>query len=277
MNMRAIDHTPFIQFAGEPASLDLGSMPGLAWVPIANLRIDPAYQREVLRNGARNIGKIARNFDWSLFGVVVIANIGDNLFAIVDGQHRTIAAALRGVVEVPCIIIEADPKKQARAFAAINGSITAISPLAIFHAQVAAGEKDPVELVSLCRDSGVEICRYPIPASHMRRGQTLALRALQDAFKNYGPETLSLALRFILASKNESAGVVKAPLVKAVCHILDADKDLMRHKTRLVQMAQQIDLLQILSDSELDAKRQKRPAHVVLSLKLFSAVEGVYS
>lgn len=86
-----------------------------------------------------------------------------------------------------------------------------------------------------------------------------------------------MALQFILASSNESPGIVKAPLVKAVCHILDADKDLMRHKVRLVQMARQIDLLQILAESELDAKRQKRPTHVVLSLKLFSTVEGVYS
>ncbi len=152
MNMRVVDAAPFAQYVGTPISADLGMKPGLAWLPISNLRIDGAYQREILRNGARNIGKIARHFDWSLFGIVVVANVGDNLFAIVDGQHRTIAAAMRGIFEVPCIIIEASPGKQAEAFAAINGAVTAISNLAIFAAEVTAGKPEAVALRDACAE-----------------------------------------------------------------------------------------------------------------------------
>ena len=274
--MRKVDISSFSSMMGIPASADLGMKPGLAWIPIENLRIDPGYQREVLRNGSRNIVKIAMNFDWSLFGIVVVANIGDNLFAIVDGQHRTIAAALRNIEEVSCVVIDADPKKQAKAFSAINGATTAISKLAIFHAQVFQGDPAAQALFKVCKDAGVEICRYPIPAGNMKRGQTLAIGALQDAMRNYGQDTLAFALRFILASKGDYQGILKSSLVRAACHVLDAEKDWAKYKARLLAIVSDIDLIEMLSEAEIDAKRMRRPTRVALSLKLFAAIDEVF-
>ncbi len=273
--MRAIDPTPFMHLMGQPETESLGDRPMLAWIAIVRLRIDPDYQREILRSGARNIGKIARKFNWSLFGIVVVAALPNGLYAIVDGQHRTVAAAMRGIAEVPCVIISADPKKQAEAFAAINGSITAISALAVFHANVAAGDASCVALNDICKGAGVEICKYPVPASHMKRGQTLALRALQDSLKYYGGDVLEFGLRFILGSKNKSPGILKAQLIKAVCHVLDADRAWMGFRSKIIRSAEDIDLLELLTLAEVDAKKQRRPVHVVLGLRLFEFFEGV--
>jgi hypothetical protein len=82
----------------------LGEKPRMAWIALASLRIDDRYQRNVLEVGLRNVYHIARHFDWRKFAPVIVAEIGDE-FAVVDGQHRCYAAALRGIKDVPCLVI----------------------------------------------------------------------------------------------------------------------------------------------------------------------------
>jgi hypothetical protein len=88
------------------------------------LVVDTEYQREIGRKGATNVMQIAEHFDWSKFAPVVVAPVEGGRFAIVDGQHRTTAAMLREIKEVPCQVVQADRAKQAAAYAAVNGNIT---------------------------------------------------------------------------------------------------------------------------------------------------------
>lgn len=271
--MRTIDPAPFTAYMGDPASPDLGMKPGLSWIPISALRIDPAYQREIMRHGARNIGKIARQFDWSLFGIVVVANIGDQLFAIVDGQHRTLGAALRGIQEVPCVIIEADPGKQAAAFAAINGAVTAISKLSIHAAEVAAGDPFALEVSRVCAAAGVEICKYPVPASHMRPGQTIAVQAIRECLKTYGADHLILSLKCVTTQGNVATGLVKAPIIKALCHVLDAEKSWKSLTSRLLSTMQRFDFAESLEQASIEAKKSRMQIQGALSLRLFDFLD----
>lgn len=271
--MKAVDPSPHVAYMGDPKSSDLGMKPGLAWLPIAKLRVDPAYQREILRNGSRNIGKIAREFDWSLFGVVVVANIGEQLFAIVDGQHRTTAAAMRGVVDVPCVIIEADPSKQASAFAAINGAVTKISPLQIFNAEIAAGETAAVELNEVCLSAGVTICRYPVPANKMKPGQTLAVGTLRRALAVYGRDHLALTLRCITNRGEASIGMVCEPVIKAIAHVLDAEASWCSPERVLLDAMRKFDLAAELHDAEVDAKKRRMQVSGALSIRLFDFLD----
>jgi hypothetical protein len=140
MTLRAIDLAPLRPRYTGPAS-EVGERPELQWVKISRLRIDPRYQREIGRRGADNILAIAPAFKWAKFAPVVVAPIAGGLFAIVDGQHRTTAAALRGFESVPCVIIAADEADQADAFVAINANVTAMSPLQLHAARLAAGNK----------------------------------------------------------------------------------------------------------------------------------------
>lgn len=258
---------------GEPKSVDLGMKPGLAWLPISCLRVDPAYQREILRNGSRNIGKIARDFDWSLFGSVVVANIGDSLFAIVDGQHRTTAAALRGIAEVPCIIIEANPTKQATAFAAINGAVTKISPLQIFHAEVAGNDPSAIELRDACAAAGVTICRYPVPSNKMAIGETLAVGTLRRALATYGREHLALSLRCITVGGVESIGMVCEPVIKAVAHVLDAERSWCSPERVLLSTMRRFDFARELRAAEIEAKKRRMQVSGAMSITLFDFLD----
>src|ERR1700722_8255050 len=79
-----------------------GPVPMLQWVEVGELVIDSSYQRAIGRRGTINIKGIAENFDWSKFAPVIVAPVEGGKFAVVDGQHRTTAAMLRGVESVPC-------------------------------------------------------------------------------------------------------------------------------------------------------------------------------
>lgn len=271
--MKRIDPKSFVQFMGTPLSADLGVEPELAWLNISDLRIDPSYQRDINRGGSRNVGKIARRFDWSLFGVVIVARLGDGLYAIVDGQHRTISAALRKATRVPCSIITATAGKQAEAFAAINGAVTAISPLAIHHAEVVAGAPEAVSLRNTCASVNVQICRYPVPASDMKPGQTLAIRALQEGVRQHGHAHLRIALGSIMASRTNK-GVLKAPVIKAVCHVLESAPEWKKTPEKLNEAMSGCDLLAELSAAELEGKRDRKSSHAVLGLRLMDYLDA---
>lgn len=271
--MKHIDGKPFLHMMGKPAASYLGVEPELRWIAISHLRIDPAYQREVLRQGARNIAKIARNFDWSLFGIVVVADVGGGLFAIVDGQHRTIAASMREIEAVPCLIIDADKSRQAAAFAAINGAVTAVSPLAIFAAKVAAEDENAMALVADCKLGGVSICRYPVPSDKMSAGETLAIGALQSCRSMFGRETLIMALKCITIGGESRTGLVKAPVIKAFCHVLDAESSWRSHPG-LLSAAAKFDLASALQEAEAAAGRTRR-VNAQLAMALFDYLDEV--
>ncbi len=158
-----IDAKPFSQPDGK---FDPGPAPDLQWVEIDKLVVDQTYQREIGRRGSRNVQLIAECFEWSKFATVIVAPIEGGLFAVVDGQHRTTAAALRGVKKVPCQVVLADRTKQAQAYAAVNGAITKTTSQQLFHAKVAAEDPEALEIAEVCSISGVEILRRSVRRQH---------------------------------------------------------------------------------------------------------------
>src|SRR5437868_11859154 len=84
------------------APRDIGPAPDLRWLPIDRLVIDDSYQRPIAFAGRRNINAIANAFDWRRFSPVIVAPVEGGSYAIVDGQHRTTAAAAIGITSVPC-------------------------------------------------------------------------------------------------------------------------------------------------------------------------------
>src|SRR3569623_692750 len=127
------------RFSKPSTAFSPGPAPFLEWLSVDRLVVDEEYQREIGKRGAQNIAQIAANFDWSKFAPVIVAPIEGGEFAIVDGQHRTTAAMLRGQERGPCQIVQADRAKQAAAYAAVNGSVTKTTAHQLHHARVAAG------------------------------------------------------------------------------------------------------------------------------------------
>lgn len=240
MTLRAIDPAPFRARYNGPAS-EVGDRPELQWLKIAKLRIDPRYQREIGRRGGDNIVAIAPSFKWAKFAPVVVAPIEGGLFAIIDGQHRTTAAALRGFESVPCVIIQVDQAEQADAFVAINANVTAMSPLQLHAARLAAGNSGAAELTEVCHAADVTICRYPVPANKMKPGETLAVGMLQSVLAKFGREVLFAALCCITKTRRGNPGMIRKQIVQALCAVLEAESAWLADRDRLIFAMQTFD------------------------------------
>lgn len=240
MSLRPIDPSPLrARYTGSAS--EVGERPELQWLKISRLRIDPRYQREIGRRGADNILAIAPAFRWAKFAPVIVAPIGEGLFAIVDGQHRTTAAALRGFESVPCVIIAADDAEQADAFVAINANVTAMSPLQLHAARLAAGDKSASVLTEVCLEAGVTVCRYPVPSNKIKPGETLAVAMLQSMLQKYGREVLISALSCITRTRRGNPGMIRKQIVGALCVVLEAEPDLIADRPRLIFSMQSFD------------------------------------
>lgn len=207
------------QFHPVEPTREPGPRPELRWVAIKELWIDEKYQRSVLGKGMTNIRSIAANFDWRKFTAVCVAEHEGTCY-VVDGQHRTYAALLRGITEVPCLVMRSSPAEAASAFAAINGSVTQIHALNVFGAKVAAGDEEAVALARACRAEGVQIKHYPVPMMKLRPGQTIALGTLQRGLRDLGEEKLRLALRLIMTAHPGERSVLSAPMVRAALGVV---------------------------------------------------------
>lgn len=134
--MRAIDASKLKR----PEQIDPGPAPMMQWLRIDALVVDDSYQRDLKPGNWKAIRSIAAQFRWSRFSPVFVAPIEGGKFAIIDGQHRTHAAALCGFAEVPCQIVQMSREEQAASFAAVNGLVTRVTNWQIFKAALAAGE-----------------------------------------------------------------------------------------------------------------------------------------
>lgn len=194
----------------------------LEWLDLRDLFIDPRYQRPVNARGEKNIRQVIENFSWALFSPIVVGRRPGGRYAVIDGQHRAIAAMTHGGIEkVPALIINGTPHDEAKAFAVINGAITAILPTQIWHARVVAEDGDAVLLSRVLETCGVTVLRYGKSSDQMTRGETVAIDAIESAYRRYGRGALTLALRTVVeTAPSGNPGYLRSPLIKATCDVL---------------------------------------------------------
>ena len=194
---------------------------------------------------------------WSCFAPVVVAPVEGGKFAIIDGQHRTTAAALVGFESVPCQVVIADQERQAAAFKAINGITTPISRMALHAAALVANEPWAVKLADVCKRAEVELLRYPVPTDRQDAGQTMAVGAIAQCLQRYGEETLITALQCVTQTTNNSPGALSARTIKALCNVLDSDRERRDRGLELLQAFDAIDLMQLENEAAVDAAVEK--------------------
>lgn len=194
-----------------------GRVPKLEWISISALVVDQQYQREITNVGRKNIRHIAENFNWSMFTTVMVAPIGGDRYAIVDGQHRTTAAALCGIEKVPCEVIEAVRGEQAAAFRAVNANTTRPHTVQLFHASVTAGEPAVLKVVEVCTRAGVRIARS---LGQLRDYETFCVGAIGKGIQRHGEAVVTLALKAIVHSGDGRAEELNRTIITAVIEIL---------------------------------------------------------
>lgn len=177
-----------------PFAVDPGAKPELCFLPVASLRVDPAYQRPITKAGRKTIEKIVDGFQWAKFAPLIVTPIRDGLYAIIDGQHRATAALICGFDRLPCNVVDAGAAEASAIFAAVNGTVTPLSVLALFRAARAAGEPWARGVQAACDAAGIEPLTHPVPRSRMKPRQTIAIGTLRKVVAQFGVETVGRVL-----------------------------------------------------------------------------------
>lgn len=179
---------------GKAVQAEPGAAPMLQWLKVSDLVIDDSYQRELRRDNWTAIRRIAERFKWSRFSPVFVAPVAGGKYAVIDGQHRTHAAALCGFDQVPCQIVQMTHEEQAASFAAVNGLVTKVTPWHILKAAVAAGEQWALDCRKVCSDAGCVLMTRNGSTDAKKPGEIYALALIRKAVKDGHGASVTLAL-----------------------------------------------------------------------------------
>lgn len=202
--------------------VDPGPAPMQQWLNIADLVIDDSYQRDLKRGNRGAIRRIAEQFKWSRFSPVFVAPVEGGKYAIIDGQHRTHAAALCGFDSVPCQIVQMTREEQAASFAAVNGLVTKVTAWNILRAAMVAGEDWAVECSRICAAADCTLMTRNGTSSEKQPGEIYAVQLIKKHVTAGDARAVTLTLsglrRSEFGSTSEAWGNdVLKPVLMAVC------------------------------------------------------------
>lgn len=173
-----------------------GTMPSIEWVHVAELTVDSSYQRSIDNDGSRRlIASIAANFDWRLCAPLVVSRRPDGSRVIIDGQHRWAAAVRRGdLLQLPCCLFTyGSPEDEARMFIVANRARKAMNRMDDFHAALAAGDEDALDIRRLVSEAGLAIARST-SSTAWKPGDVTFTSSIATALRRHGDAVVSAAL-----------------------------------------------------------------------------------
>jgi hypothetical protein len=202
----------------------LGAPPTIEWIGVDRLSIDDAYQRSTDNDASRRlIASIAAKFDWRLCAPLVVSRRPDGRMAVIDGQHRTLAAKRRAdIPHLPCCVFSYDgPEEEARMFIAANRARKPMNRLDDFHAALAAADNEALEIQRLVTDAGLTIARNTSSAA-WKPGEIAFTASIASTMRKHGAAVTSAALTNLAeafpSQRVVHSGSIFLGLVKVLAH-----------------------------------------------------------
>lgn len=247
-----------------------GAVGRLAVLPIAQLYVDDTYQRAISVASAKNIRRICIDFDWAKFLPVIVAQDGDRYF-IVDGQHRTTAAATIGITDVPCYVLSCSPSEAAAAFAAINGNVTPMQAIDIWFAELAAGAAAARELKIVLDAAGVRITRKK---EGYEKGETRSINVLRRALALYGAALLTTILQCITETGNGNPGMIIGAVVNGIGMAIRTKPEMLANPSKLFDVFDRLDIADLLHRAQQEHARTGNVPQQIVTRMINAALAG---
>lgn len=174
----------------------LGDPPTIEWIKVDRLSIDAVYQRSTDNDASRRlITSIAAHFDWRLCAPLVVSRRPDGTLSVIDGQHRTLAAKMRGdIPHMPCCVFNySGPEEEARMFISANRARKPMNRLDDFHAALAAADEDALEINRLVNEAGLTVTRNTASAA-WKPGEIAFTASIASTLRKHGDQIVSAAL-----------------------------------------------------------------------------------
>lgn len=219
----------------------LGPRPKLMWIKLAQLTVDSSYQRGVKKDGRASVGRMAREFSWRRCGALNVAPIAGDKYAVIDGQHRLLAAAKRGdIAELPCYVVDSpDVVDQATSFVSINRDRIQVGRLDQYHAAVAARDTDALRIQRLCKAAGITVARQVLP--ELPPCTTTATVTLRKILDLVGLEVATEALKLLREGQEDCNDAFRSAPIAAMARIVGLYGDKLDRK-RMVLTLRDLDL-----------------------------------
>lgn len=260
-----VEIAPIVPLPDVFADAQIGGRVGqMAMVKITDLRIDMTYQRNVTIGSVRNIRAICRAFDWSKFLPVIVVRDGA-FYSVVDGQHRATAAATIGITEVPAYILSCTTAEAAAAFAAINGNVTAVEPIDVWFAELAAGAPEAVALQQCLDAADVTLTRRK---DGHAVGESRSVNVLKRAREFYGDTLLIMILQCITQTGDGNPGMIFGVVINGIGRALRTKPDLLVDPSTLLAMFDDMPLSEMLDAARIEFARTGNPPQFVLTREI---------
>ncbi|HQS95051.1 MAG: hypothetical protein B7X90_01950 [Novosphingobium sp. 17-62-19] len=177
-----------------------GRRPTLMNCMIGELKVDETYQRSINNGSSRSlIVKIAKEWDWSLFQLLIVSRRIDGALYVVDGQHRLSAARIRrDLYDLPCSIYDfGSVAEEARAFGKLNQQRRPLGALDLFRAAVSSGlDDDALAIAHLLQRAGLSVAPHS-NFTAWKPGMLSNISYIKKAYKTHGGGIVGRALRLI--------------------------------------------------------------------------------
>ena len=166
----------------------------LRWIPVEQMRISPASQRE--QRDAR-VDHIASNFDPERLGVLTV-NERDGFFYVIDGGHRMLAmrAVGWGDQSIQCATyVGLTEEEEAETFLKLN-DVLAVDAMSKFRIGVTAGRLEECDIDRIVRACDLRVSTSKVDGSisavgalrkaYHRKCLARTLRVVRDSYGNPG-------------------------------------------------------------------------------------------
>ncbi len=206
----------------EPA--ELGNLPKIEWVDPRTLYVEDDYQRTMQSaNSVKLVRKIVGGFSWARLKPPICVRIPEygNALVLIDGQHSATAAASHPKVDkIPVVVVDGSAiADRAEAFVGHNRDRINLTQMAIFKAELAAGDATAAAVERACQASGA---RVVINSINLREkhpvGTTIAVGTLRMLLRTRGEAELTRVLTILVKA---GRGPIKAEEIAAVGLAID--------------------------------------------------------
>lgn len=199
----------------------VGNPPGLEWLGVAQLQVDPAYQRATDGYHSRRIiVAMVKQWDWKLCQPLVVTRRTDGGLFVLDGQHRLEGARERGdIPHLPCVVIPAIAQSdEAAAFVQLNTARQKLSQADIFAGMLAAGDAEAVSVAEIMRETGWRLVRSNASANY-KPGDVQCAPRLARLVKSSGEASVRNALAALREAYPDTPVRSSARLIEALVRI----------------------------------------------------------
>jgi hypothetical protein len=162
----------------------------------SELHLDDSYQRSTDNGGSiALIKRIAQTWDWRMCLPLVVSKRDDGTLWVIDGQHRLAAAKLRGDIPfLPCCVgVYGSVADEAAMFVAMNRARKPMNRLDDFHAAIAGGDAEALQIRQIITEAGFTVSRKTGSQSWVP-GEVAFTSAIAKVLRKHGAAICASAL-----------------------------------------------------------------------------------